>query len=101
VNFSISAPPLSLLPAARLKKSMLHALRNSRHQGVLYEDIQGNPELRRQLARHSFNWDGKFTADDVIVTAGCMEALVMCLKAVTRPGDTVAVENPTFSASSR
>jgi DNA-binding transcriptional MocR family regulator len=96
VNFSISAPPLSLLPAAKLKKSMLHALRNSRHQGVLYEDIQGNPELRRQLARHSFSWGGKFTAADVIVTAGCMEALVMCLKAITRPGDTVAVENPTF-----
>jgi DNA-binding transcriptional MocR family regulator len=96
VNFSISAPPLSLLPAAKLKKSMLYALRNSRHQGVLYEDIQGNPELRRQLARHSFNWGGKFTAADVIVTAGCMEALVMCLKAVTRPGDTVAIENPTF-----
>src|SRR5580658_3177893 len=54
VNFSISAPPLSLLPATKLKKSMLHAMRNSRHQGVLYEDIQGNPELRRQLARHSF-----------------------------------------------
>jgi DNA-binding transcriptional MocR family regulator len=96
VNFSISAPPLSLLPAAKLKKSMLHALRNSRHQGVLYEDIQGNPELRRQLALHSFSWGGKFNAADVVVTAGCMEALVMCLKAVTRPGDTVAIENPTF-----
>ena len=96
VNFSISAPPLSLLPAARLKKSMLHAIRNSRKQGILYEHIQGNPELRRQLARHSFNWGGKFTAEDVVVTAGCMEALVMCLKAVTRPGDMVAIENPTF-----
>src|SRR5579872_4755765 len=42
VNFSISAPPLSLLPAAKLKKSMLHALRHSRNQGVLYEHIQGN-----------------------------------------------------------
>ena len=101
VNFSISAPPLSLLPAAKLKKSMLYALRNSRHQGVLYEHIQGNPELRRQLARHAFNWGGKFSADDVIVTAGCMEALVMCLKAVTRPGDTVAIETPTFLAFSR
>ncbi|HEV2353420.1 MAG TPA: PLP-dependent aminotransferase family protein [Puia sp.] len=96
VNFSISAPPLSLLPATKLKKSMLYALRTSRNQGVLYEHIQGNPELRRQLARHSFNWGGKFSASDVVVTAGCMEALVMCLKAVTRPGDTVAIEHPTF-----
>ncbi len=96
VNFSVAAPPLSLLPAARLKKSMLYALRNSRHQGILYEHIQGNPELRRQLARQAFNWGGKFSAADVVVTAGCMEALVMCLKAVTSPGDTVAIENPTY-----
>ena len=96
VNFSISAPPLSLLPAAKLKKSMLYALRNSRHQGVLYEDIQGNAELRRQLARHAFNYGTKTSAEDIIVTAGCMEAIVMCLKAVTKPGDTVAIETPTF-----
>src|SRR5215471_5831899 len=25
-----------------------------------------------------------------------MEALVMCLKAVTQPGDTVAIDNPTY-----
>ncbi|HEV3324734.1 MAG TPA: GntR family transcriptional regulator, partial [Puia sp.] len=80
VNFSVAAPPLSLLPATRLKKSMLHVLRNSRNQGMLYEDFQGNAELRRQLARIAFSWGGKFSAADVIVTAGCMEALVMCLK---------------------
>lgn len=96
VNFSIAAPPASLLPAARLHKSMVHALRNSRHHGIQYEHIQGNPELRRQLARLAFHWGGKFSASDIVVTAGCMEALVMCLKAVTRPGDTVAIENPTY-----
>jgi DNA-binding transcriptional MocR family regulator len=96
VNFSVAAPPASLLPAARLQKSMVHALRNSRHHGIQYEHIQGNPELRRQLARQAFHWGGKFSAEDVVVTAGCMEALVMCLKSVTQPGDTVAIENPTY-----
>jgi DNA-binding transcriptional MocR family regulator len=96
VNFSIAAPPLSLLPAARLNKSMLHALRSTSHHGILYENGQGNPDLRRQLALLSFHWGGKFAGDDVVVTAGCMEALVMCLKATTRPGDTIAIENPTY-----
>jgi DNA-binding transcriptional MocR family regulator len=96
VNFSVAAPPVSLLPAARLNKSLIHALRASPHHGIQYEHIQGNPELRRQFARQTFHWGGKFSADDVVVTAGCMEALVMCLKAVTRPGDTVAIENPTY-----
>ncbi|MBS1665705.1 MAG: PLP-dependent aminotransferase family protein [Bacteroidetes bacterium] len=96
VNFSIAAPPVGLLPAARLNKSLIHALRSTPNHGLNYENKQGNVELRRQLARLAFHWGGKFSADDVVVTAGCMEALVMCLKAVTRPGDTVAIENPTY-----
>ena len=96
VNFSVAAPPIGLLPAARLNKSLVHAMRASRHHGIQYEHIQGNPELRRQLTKLAFHWGGKFSEEDVVVTAGCMEALVMCLKAVTRPGDTVAIENPTY-----
>jgi DNA-binding transcriptional MocR family regulator len=96
VNFSVSAPPPSLLPAAKLAKSMVHALRSTPQQGLPYEEAQGNAELRRQLALLSFNWSGKNSAADVVVMAGCMEAVAMCLKAVTRPGDTVAIENPTF-----
>ena len=96
INFSVSTPPTALLPAAKLNKSLIHAMRASPHHGIQYEHIQGNPELRRQLARIAFNWGGKLSEEEVVVTAGCMEALVMCLKAVTRPGDTVAIENPTY-----
>jgi len=96
INFSIAAPPLELLPAAKLNKMLVHAMRSSKHHGIYYEHIQGNPELRRQLAKLAFNWGGKFSEEDVVVTAGCMEALVMCLRAVTKPGDTVAIENPTY-----
>src|ERR1700743_1015332 len=46
VNFSVAAPPISLLPAARLNKSLVHALRSSPHHGIQYEDMQGNPGLR-------------------------------------------------------
>ncbi|GGB13214.1 aminotransferase-like domain-containing protein [Puia dinghuensis] len=96
VNFSVAAPPISLLPAAKLNKSLVHALRASRNHGLQYEHSQGNPGLRRQLALLAFHWGGKYAAEDVVVTAGCMEALVMCLKATTQPGDTVAIENPTY-----
>src|SRR6187402_7448 len=96
INFSIAAPPTGMLPVARLNKSLVHAMRSSRHHGIQYEHIQGNKELRRQLTKLAFHWGGKFSEDDIVVTAGCMEALVMCLKAVTAPGDTVAIENPTY-----
>lgn len=96
LNFSIASPPIELLPAAKLNKAMIHAVRSSNTHGIYYENVQGNPELRKQLAKLFFNWGGKFTEEEVVVTAGCMEALVMCLKAVTKPGDTVAIESPTY-----
>jgi DNA-binding transcriptional MocR family regulator len=34
--------------------------------------------------------------EDIVVTCGCTEALTLALKAVSRPGDTIAIESPTY-----
>jgi len=95
-NLAMAAPAMELLPTAKLNKSIVHAFRNSSTSCIQYEDIQGNMELRKQVARLAFNWGGKINANDVVITAGCMEALSLSLQAVTKPGDTVAIESPTF-----
>lgn len=96
LSLNLGAPDPSLLPAAKLNKSVMHVLRSSKDSCLSYEHIQGNELLRKQIARLSFNWGGALSEDDVVVTAGCMEALSLCLQAVTRPGDAVAAEGPTF-----
>jgi len=96
MNFAVAVPDFSLLPAAKLNKSVVHALRNSKDHGINYENTQGNEELRKQIAKLCFNWGGKFTSDDIIITAGCMEALILSLRTVTKHGDTVAVESPAY-----
>ena len=96
INFALAVPDIKLLPAAKLNKSVVHALRSSKDSCINYEHIQGNLELRKQIARLAFNWGGKVRPEEVIVTSGCMEALVMCLRTVTKPGDTVAVERPAY-----
>lgn len=95
-SFSVSAPDPSLLPTAKLKKSVMYSLNHEADHCLGYEHVQGNEQLRKQIARLSFNWGGALSEQDVIVTAGCMEALSLCLKAVTQPGDTVATESPTY-----
>src|SRR4051812_16118059 len=55
LNFSVASPPTSLLPAAKLNKSLMHAMRSSKDHGIQYGPIQGSPELRRQLAKLTFN----------------------------------------------
>ncbi|MFT3674886.1 MAG: PLP-dependent aminotransferase family protein [Chitinophagaceae bacterium] len=96
INFALAVPHVSLLPAAKLNKAVTHVLRNQADATINYEHTQGNAELRKQIARQSFNWGGKIKADDVLVTSGCMEGLTLCLRAVTKPGDVVAVESPNY-----
>ena len=96
INLAMAVPDISLLPAAKLNKSVMYALRNSKDHCINYEHTQGNIELRKQIAKLAFNWGGKIKPDEVLVTSGCLEAITICLKAVTRPGDTVAVESPNY-----
>ena len=98
VNFSMGTPAIELLPVARLNKAVTHALRESQTSCLHYEHVQGNVSLRRQIARQAFNWGGTPSEDDIIVTAGAVEALSLCVKAITNPGDAIAIESPTYFA---
>lgn len=96
LNFALAVPANPLMPGAKLNKAVVEALRASTSNCLHYEEVQGNEDLRKQVARILFNWGGVFTEDDVVVTAGCMEAMAFCLKAITRRGDAVAIESPTY-----
>ncbi|MEO8471828.1 MAG: PLP-dependent aminotransferase family protein [Chryseolinea sp.] len=98
LNFSMAAPSIELLPVAKLNKALIHAIRESATSCLHYEHIQGSVALRKQIARQAFNWGGTPSENDVVVTAGCVEALSLCIKAVTQPGDAVAIESPTYFA---
>lgn len=98
MNFSLAAPSESMLPTAKLNKALMHVLRKSPTSCLHYEHVQGNIELRRQVARQAFNWGGVVSEDDIVVTAGAVEALSLCVRAVTKPGDAVAIESPTYYA---
>lgn len=98
LNFSMGAPSVELLPTAKLNKAVMHALRASKTSCLHYEHVQGNISLRRQIARQAFNWGGTPSEDDIIVTAGAVEAMSLCVKAITRRGDAIAIESPTYFA---
>lgn len=96
IRLSRSSPPLSLIPMAKLSKSMMESIRKSPTGNINYENLQGNISLRNHVAKNAFNWGGNITGEDVVTTQGCLEALIFCLRALTKPGDTVAIESPTF-----
>ncbi len=61
-----------------------------------YDMPPGNEGLRLQIARRTVDAGVAASPDDVVVTNGCQEALVLCLRAVAEPGDTIAIESPAF-----
>ncbi len=56
----------------------------------------GVDALRRQIARRSPDAGCDFTAEDVVITCGAMEAVNLSLRAVAKPGDVVAIESPSY-----
>ncbi|HEX9956797.1 MAG TPA: PLP-dependent aminotransferase family protein, partial [Fibrella sp.] len=72
------------------------AQREMPYAGIGYELMAGNAALRRQIARYALFWGGQLTDEEIITTEGCTGAMTLCLKTVTQPGDTVAVESPVY-----
>jgi DNA-binding transcriptional MocR family regulator len=96
VSFGSAGPAIDLEAPRRVQKLLAAKARTLGPRLHAYEVPPGDPLLRLQIARRGVDAGCAFAPDDVVVTSGCQEALVLCLRAVTAAGDTVAIESPTF-----
>lgn len=97
VPLGAALPAAELLPIAHLQRLYGSVGRRS---GTLLDAAShtalNHPDLVRQFVRHSLAWGRPLATDEIVVTNSCTEALSLCLRAVTRAGDTVAVESPSY-----
>ncbi|MHC1781639.1 MAG: PLP-dependent aminotransferase family protein [Anaerolineaceae bacterium] len=96
VQFGTAIPSPDLLPVARLNRIMIRMLRENAYPWATCPAAGGCLEFRQQIARKMARLNCSVPSDEVLVTAGCMEALSLALQAVCKPGDLVAVESPTY-----
>ncbi|MES2264818.1 MAG: PLP-dependent aminotransferase family protein [Pseudomonadota bacterium] len=88
-----------LFPMGRLARMMASSAQNIDPWATVDDLAPGNARLRRQLALR-YLIDGLHVhTDDIVITNGALEALNLCLMSVTRPGDSVMIESPTFYAA--
>jgi DNA-binding transcriptional MocR family regulator len=95
VPFGASCPGPELLPTERLGR-LAGAIARSSAIGAVYDPLPGVSSLRAHIARRATRFGCTVRPDDVIITVGAIEAIGLCLRAASRPGDTVAVESPTY-----
>ncbi|GAA4341443.1 GntR family transcriptional regulator MpaR [Variovorax defluvii] len=92
-------PAPTLFPLDELARAGTRAMRRLRPEQVTTALTIGDPGLRETLRRRYALQGVPLQPDELVVTNGAMEALNLCLQAVTRPGDIVIIESPTFYAA--
>lgn len=87
-----------LMAIATINRLMSQALRLQPTVSHSYDAPPGSPALRRAIAQHGLDAGYSVSADEIVVTSGAKEAVYLSIRAVTRPGDTVAIESPAYYA---
>jgi DNA-binding transcriptional MocR family regulator len=96
VPLGAAVPSPANLPVDKLNRILASVVRRRGGQCISYESICGFEGLRIQIARRALHSGCQLTPQDVVITSGCQEAVTLSLMAVCRPGDTVAIESPTY-----
>ncbi|MDD2736955.1 MAG: PLP-dependent aminotransferase family protein [Desulfuromonadaceae bacterium] len=89
-------PSAENLPIDKLNRIMASELRKYGDHAVLYQMPPGYERLRVQIARRALMAGISSGPDDILVTSGCVEAVLLALRATCRAGDTIAVESPFY-----
>lgn len=96
VNLALAVATPAQYPSDEIARAMQRLLRQRPQMLVQMARRHGHPVLRQALAARALRRGITAAPEEIIVTHGCTEATNLALRAVTRPGDTVAVESPTF-----
>jgi DNA-binding transcriptional MocR family regulator len=89
-------PDVSSPTLRPLMRALSQLSRRQSMPGLYYDNISGVHTLREQIARLMLDSGCHLTANDLLITSGCHEALSACVRALCSPGDIVAVDSPSF-----
>lgn len=96
VPFGVATSDVTAYPGRRLNAILARLARESASNGIGYGPIRGQPELIHQIVRRALGTGAILDPGEVIVTNGATEAMWIALRTLTRPGDTILVESPTY-----
>jgi len=90
-------PDLRLFPYRQWARCMSRVARLSPEALVVADDSFGDIELRQSIARYLRDWRGLETnAEQILITAGSIDALEICVRTLAGSGQYVGLENPGY-----
>lgn len=86
----------SILPLNDINGLISSLTDEQKKRCLSYGDIRGLEDLRSAIARKLLDCHLTLSADDIIITAGCVEGIFLALNVMTAPGDTIAIQSPIY-----
>jgi DNA-binding transcriptional MocR family regulator len=96
IPLSVGYPSARLFPIEAIREATDEVLRTEPDRALQYSEIQGLPELRQEIASLSAARGAPEDTRDITITTGASQGLTLVSRAILRPGDVVACEDPSF-----
>jgi len=98
ISFGAAFLGTELFSEEKVRRAVSRAVQRHRASLREYTTGYGDATLQRAIAQHAVRFGCRLDPRDIIITNSCLESITLCLRAVTSPGDVVALESPTLFA---
>ena len=98
ISFGAACVGAELFSEEKVRRAVSRAVQRHRASLSEYTTGYGDESLQRAIARHAVRFGCQLEPRNIIITNSCLESITLCLRAVTSPGDVVALESPTLFA---
>lgn len=99
INLSDGIGDPGLFPAQEFRKFMQQAMRHDDRHAFDYGDPRGYAPLRETIAQVIASQGLGLRSENILITSGSQQALSLVCHVMLQPGDSVLVENPTYSGA--
>ena len=96
IALGMALPSPEFLPTDAINRHLSRAARLNGVAASQYTLTPGLEALRARVAQRAMDSGCNLGPEEIVITNGTTEALGLALRAVTEPGDTVAVESPCY-----
>ena len=96
IQLGAAMPNPQFLPTKKINRILTDLLRQDDPNSHQYRFPPGLNSLRTQVAQRAVISGCSLSPNRIVITSGATEAVDICLHALTRPGDIVAIESPTY-----
>lgn len=91
---TVSSP--SLLPLKDFNHLINSMTDEQKNLALTYAPTEGLSSLRVAIVKKLIDSGLHLDPEDVVITSGCEEAILLALSSITKPGDSVAVQAPVY-----